>query len=54
MLYLHPTVHNPRRIRKVDKLYGDKLDFKDIKFVVEVRDIHKVGRKNSIGIGVRY
>ena len=26
--YLHPTDHDPRRNRKVDKLYGDKLNFK--------------------------
>ena len=46
--YLHPTDHNPRRITKVDKIYGDKLDFKDIEFPVKVRDIHKIERKNSI------
>ena len=39
---LHPTDHNPRGIRKVDKLYGDRLDFKDIKFPVKVRDIQKL------------
>ena len=50
--YLYPTDHNPRRIRKVDKLYEDKLDFKDIKLTVKVRDIHKIERKNSIGISV--
>ena len=48
--YLYPTDHNPRRIRKLDKLYGDKLDFKDIKFPAKVRDIHKIERKNSINI----
>ena len=42
MRYLHLTDHNPRRIRKVDKLYGDKLDFKDIKFPVKIKDIHKL------------
>ena len=40
--YLHPADHNPRRIRKVDKLYGQKLDFKDIKFPIKVRDVHKI------------
>ena len=30
--YLHPTDHNPRRIRKVDKLCRDELDFKDTTF----------------------
>ena len=50
--YVHPTDHNPRRIIKVDKLYGDKLDFRNIKFLVKVRDIHKIERTNSIGISV--
>ena len=50
--YLQTTDHNPRRIRKVDKLYGDKLDFKDMEFPVKVRDIHKIERKNSISISI--
>ena len=48
---LHPTDHNPKRIRKVDKLYADKLDEK-IKFPVKIIDIVKIQRKNSIGINV--
>ena len=40
--YLHPLYHHPARIRKVDELCGDKLDFKGIKFRVKVRDIHKI------------
>ena len=44
---LHPTDHNPRGIRKVDKLYGDRLDFKDIKFPVKVRDIQKLKERIS-------
>ena len=50
--YLHPTDHNLKRIRKVGKLYGNKLDFKDIKVPVRVRNIHETERKNSIGISV--
>ena len=46
--HLHPSNQNPRRIRKVDKLCGEKLDL--IKFPVKVRDIHKIERKNSIDI----
>ena len=34
------------------KLYGDKLDFKNITFPVKVRDVEKIERKNSIGISV--
>ena len=48
---LHPTDHNPKRIRKVDKLYADELD-KKIKFPVKIIDILKIQRKNSIGINV--
>lgn len=40
--YLHPADYNPRRIRKVDKLYGDKLDF------VKGRGINKIERKNPL------
>ena len=41
---------DPARIRKVDKLYGDELDFKDIKFQFKVRNICKIEKKNSIDI----
>ena len=43
---------HPRWIKKVGKLYQDKLDFKGIKFAVKVRDIHKIERKSSICINV--
>ena len=29
-----------------------KLDFKDVKFIVKVRDIHKIEKNNYIGISV--
>ena len=50
--YLNPADHNPRRITKADKDFAKKLDFKDIKFPVKTRDIHKIEKKNSIGISV--
>ena len=34
------------------KILPKKFDFKDIKFPVKVRDIHKIEKKNSIGISV--
>ena len=40
--YLHPAEHNPRRITKSDKYFAKKLDFKEIKIPVKVRDLHKV------------
>ena len=39
-------------ILKVDKLFGDELDFEDIKFAVKIKDIHKIEKKNSISISV--
>ena len=47
--YLNLSDHNPRRITKADKDFAKKLDFKDIKFPVKIRDIHK---KNPISISV--
>ena len=34
--------------QELNKLYGDKLDFKDIKFPVKVRDIHLIRKNPSI------
>ena len=36
--YLHPTDHNPRKMRKFGKLCGDKLDFESIRVPFKVRD----------------
>ena len=41
---------NPRRITKADKDFTKRLDFEDIKFPLKTRDIHKIEKKNSIGI----
>ena len=43
--YLNPADHNPRIITKTDKDFAKILDFKDIKFLVEIRDIHKLEKK---------
>ena len=43
---------NPVRITKADKEFAKKLDFKNVKFPVKVRDIHKIEKSNSIGISV--
>ena len=34
------------RIRKTDKVFARKLDFKDKKFPVKIRDLHKIEKKN--------
>ena len=41
-----------KKIIKTDNDFAKKLDFKDIKFPVKVRDIHKIEKNNSIGISV--
>ena len=48
--YLNPAQRNPRRITKADKDFTKRLDFKDIKFPVKIRDIHKTEKNNSISI----
>ena len=50
--YLHPSDHYPRRSRKIDKLYGFKLNFKNKKLPVKVRDIRNIERKNFFDISV--
>ena len=50
--YLNPVNHHPARITKADKDFANRLDFKDIKFPVKTRGIHKIEKKNSIGICV--
>ena len=50
--YLNPANHNPRRITKADKDFTKRLDFKYIKFLVKIRDIHKIEKKNSISNSV--
>ena len=39
--HINPANHNPRRITKYDKDFAKRFDFKDIKFPVKIRDIHK-------------
>ena len=37
----------PRRTTKADKYFGKRLDFKDIKLQVKIRDIHKIKKKKN-------
>ena len=39
--YLNSADHNPARFTKADKGFVKRLNFKDIKFPVKTRDIHK-------------
>ena len=38
---------NPARLRKIDKDFTQKIDLKDVKFPVKIRDIHKIEKKNQ-------
>ena len=49
---LHPADHHPERITKAGKDFPKRLNFKDIKFTVKTRDIHKIEKINSIGVSV--
>ena len=52
MRHLNPVDHHPVIITKADKDFVKKLDFKDIKFPVKIRDIQDISKKNSISIRV--
>ena len=43
--YLPPGYHRAAGIRKVDLLFGDELDFEDIKHLGKTKDIPKIGKK---------
>ena len=43
--YVNPADHDPRRITKTNKDFTKKINFKDIKFPVKVRDIHKIEKR---------
>ena len=36
-----------QRVRKIDEILADKLDFEDIKYPVNIKDIHKVQKKSK-------
>ena len=50
--YVNPANHYPTRITKADKDPAKRLDFKDIKLPVKIREIHKFEKKNFIEISV--
>ena len=50
--YLHPADHYPAKITKADYDFTKEPAFKDIKFPVKIRDIHKIEKKSSIAISI--
>ena len=51
-ILLSHSDHHPARITKLGIDLDKKLHFKDVKFTVKVRDIHKIEKKNSISLSV--
>ena len=52
MIYLNPADYHIARIRKSDNMFQSKLDFKDTKFLIKIRYIHKIEKKMCIRISV--
>ena len=52
--YLHPKMVIQEKTSKVDRMFGRKLDFKEIKFLSKIISIQKIQekKKNSISIGI--
>ena len=50
--YLNLADHHPARITKANKDFANRLDFKDMKFPIKIRDNQKIQKENSIGISV--
>ena len=43
--YSNPADRNPAGITKADKYFARRLDFRDRKYTVKTRDIHKIEKK---------
>ena len=50
--YLNFADHHSTIIRKIDKGFERKLDFKDKKIPVKIRDIHKIEKKKCVSLSV--
>ena len=47
-VWLDTSDHHLSRIRKVDKLFVDELDFQDIKLPVKIEDVLKTEKKRIL------
>ena len=45
--HLNPQDKDPQRIKKVDKEYNEKLDYKNIEFPVTIKQINKIEKKKQ-------
>lgn len=47
MIHLNPADYHIARIRKSDNMFQSKLDFKDTKFLIKIRYIHKLKKRRA-------
>ena len=50
--YLNPSNHHLARIKKADKDFAKRLDLKDLKLSVKIRNFQKSGKKVFVSISV--
>ena len=50
--HLNPTNNNPQRIKQTDKKYIEKLDYYGITFPVDIKQMNKIEKQNSINVNV--
>ena len=50
--YFYPEDDHLARIQRVERLFGDELDFKVRKFPIKIKDFHKIDKNNYISISV--
>ena len=48
--YLNPADHHPAKITNRDKDFAKKLNFKDTKFPVKIRDVHKTEKRTPLAL----
>ena len=51
--YLHPAYHHSTRIRKIDEVLPDELDFEDIKLPVKIRKKKNIKRIQSSNLYIK-
>ena len=49
---LHSPEHHAATFRKIDKLFGDGLEFEDRKFPIKIKDIYKIKKKEIITLAL--
>ena len=50
--HLNPQEKYPQRIKKCDKEFIEKLDYKDIEFPVTVKQVSFIEKQNNISINI--